>query len=152
MITRSVVVQAPASKVWELVSDLPRMGALSPENDGGTWVKGATGPAVGARFRGRNRRGWRRWSTDVVVTRCTPGEEFAFEVTSVGLPVAAWSYAVEDRGSSCLLSESWQDRRGAVITRLGRAVAGVADRDAFTATSIDATLAAVRTALEVPEA
>jgi len=29
-ITRSVQVEAPAQKVWELVSDLPRMGELSP--------------------------------------------------------------------------------------------------------------------------
>ena len=146
MITRSVVVQASPSDVWELVSDLPRMGALSPENDGGRWVRGATGAADGARFRGRNARGWRRWSTDVVVTRCTPGVDFAFDVSSLGMAVATWSYFLKDQGGATLLSESWQDRRGAVVSRLGGAVAGVADREAFTVTSIDATLAAVQAA------
>jgi hypothetical protein len=47
----------PAAKVWSLVSDLPWMGEWSPENAGGKWVKGATGPAKGARFRGTNKRG-----------------------------------------------------------------------------------------------
>lgn len=148
MITRSVTVEAPAQRVWELVSDLPGMGALSPENDGGRWVKGASGPAVGARFRGRNSQGWRQWGTDVVVTRSTPGTAFAFDVTSLGLGVATWSYELEDHGDSCTLTESWQDRRGPVIAVLGRAVAGVADREAFTAESIEATLAAVKAALE----
>ena len=40
-------IAATPEVVWALVSDLPRMGDWSPENDGGEWVKGATGPAVG---------------------------------------------------------------------------------------------------------
>lgn len=148
MISRSVVVHAPAQRVWELVSDLPQMGALSPENDGGRWVKGATGPTVGARFKGRNSRGWRRWGTDVVVTRATPAVEFAFDVTAMGLPVATWAYDLQDDGDTCTLTETWTDRRGALIAKVGGAVAGVADREAFTVESIDATLAAVKAALD----
>jgi len=148
MISRSVVVQAPAQRVWELVSDLPQMGALSPENDGGRWVRGATGPAVGARFKGRNSQGWRRWGTDVVVTRATPAVDFAFDVTSMGLPVATWAYELQDHGDTCTLTETWTDRRGVLVAKLGRAVAGVADREAFTVESIDTTLAAVKAALD----
>ncbi|MFN2524390.1 MAG: SRPBCC family protein, partial [Mycobacteriales bacterium] len=55
-VSRSTDVDAPADVVWGLVSDLPGMGRLSPENTGGRWSGGATGPAVGARFRGANRR------------------------------------------------------------------------------------------------
>ena len=43
-------IAAPAEKVWALVSDLPRMGEWSPENEGGAWADGATGPAMGATF------------------------------------------------------------------------------------------------------
>ena len=50
-------IAAPAEKVWILVTDLPRMGEWSPENAGGKWVKGATGPALGAVFKGTNRNG-----------------------------------------------------------------------------------------------
>ena len=58
-------IAAPAEKVWELVADLPRMGEWSPENAGGKWMNGSTGPALGAVFKGNNRNGIRRWSTKV---------------------------------------------------------------------------------------
>src|SRR4051812_44883121 len=101
-ISRSVHVAAPAQRAWELVSDLPGMGRLSPENTGGSWQGGATGPAVGARFKGRNRNGVRRWSTSVRVTECEPGSRFAFAVSSFfGIPVSEWSYAITPHGDGC---------------------------------------------------
>ena len=57
-VTRDIA--ASPAKVWEMLSDLPRMGEWSPENTGGKWVRGATGPAVGARFVGSNRNGKKR--------------------------------------------------------------------------------------------
>ena len=34
-------VLASQEKVWSLVTDLPRMGEWSPENQGGEWLEGA---------------------------------------------------------------------------------------------------------------
>ncbi len=148
-LSRSVDVQAPAERVWALVSDLPAMGELSPENAGGRWLNGAQGPTVGARFKGTNKRGWRRWSTAVTVTDCEPGRTFAFAVRSAGLPVATWAYAVEPQGdSSCRVTETWTDQRGRLITTLGTLATGVSDRQAFTATSIEQTLEQLRVAAE----
>ncbi|MCA1720473.1 MAG: SRPBCC family protein [Actinobacteria bacterium] len=124
------------------------MGRLSPENTGGRWSGGATGPAVGARFRGANRRGARRWSTSVEVTACEPGRRFAFDVTSAGLGVSRWSYEIEPRGAGCTVTESWQDRRGRPMVLLGRLITGVEDRAAFSAQSIEQTLAAVKRVAE----
>ena len=62
-------IAAPVEKVWSMVTDLPRMGEWSPENQGGDWVKGATGPAVDASFKGRNKNGKRAWSTSVAGRR-----------------------------------------------------------------------------------
>ena len=59
----SVRVAAAPEKVYELVSDVTRMGEWSPETTSAEWIDGATGPAVGARFKGRNRNGVARWST-----------------------------------------------------------------------------------------
>lgn len=143
VVLRSTTVQAPAQDVWELVSDLPRMGDYSPEAVGGTWVAG-DGPAVGALFRGRNGRGLRRWSTRSRVVRCVPGREFAFQVSAVGMRSAEWAYEVQPEGAGCRLTESWTDRRGRLMVLLGRAVTGVADRRAFTARSIEQTLARVK--------
>ena len=141
---RSIDVDAPAAVVWDLVSDLPAMGALSPENRGGRWLGGATGPAAGARFRGTNRRGWWRWSTTVESVRCEPGSSFAFDVSSVGLSVARWSYDVVPRGESgCTVTESWQDRRGRLMNLLGLAATGTPHDAAQTAKGIEQTLAAL---------
>ena len=50
-------IAAPPEKVWALISDVTRMGEWSPEARDGEWIKGATAPAVDARFKGRNARG-----------------------------------------------------------------------------------------------
>lgn len=147
-VSRSTDIDAPPDAVWALVSDLPGMGRLSPENTGGRWTGGATGPALGARFRGTNRRGARRWSTLARVTACEPGRRFAFDVDSAGMAVARWSYEITTRGAGCTLTETWEDRRGALISRLGRLVTGVGDRTAFTEESIEHTLRAVKAAAE----
>lgn len=152
-VSRSVDVAAPPGRVWDLVSDLPGMGAFSPENTGGAWVGGATGPALGAVFVGRNASGRRRWSTRCTVTRCEPGRAFGFEVRAAALPIVAlaiadWSFGIEPTASGCRLTETWQDRRGRTMTLLGSALTGVRDRATFTRTSLDQTLQAVRRAAE----
>ena len=75
-----------------LVSDVTRMGEWSPENTSCRWLGGATTPSVGARFKGTNRRGWRRWSTTCTVTEAEPGRRFAFDVRSGPLAISSWSY------------------------------------------------------------
>lgn len=147
-VSRSTVVHAPAERVWALVSDLPGMGRFSPENRGGRWARGATGPSVGAVFRGRNASGWRRWGTRAEVVECEVGRSFAFDVSAGGLAVARWRYDVEPVEQGCRLTETWTDRRGALMRLIGRAVSGVGDRRSFAAESIDHTLARVRTAAE----
>lgn len=149
-ISRSVRIEAPAERVWGLVSDLPGMGALSPENTGGAWRGGATGPAVGARFRGSNRNGRRRWSTSVTVTRCEPGREFAFAVSSIGLPVSEWAYEISADGpTACTVAESWVDRRPGWFKGPAGLVTGVKDRgEQSTGDNIDRTLAALKRAAE----
>jgi hypothetical protein len=59
----TAVVGAPADPVWELVTDVTRTGEWRRENTGAVWLDGATGPAVGARFSGTNRRGKTKWAS-----------------------------------------------------------------------------------------
>jgi Polyketide cyclase / dehydrase and lipid transport len=113
-------INAPADKVWTLVSDLPRMGEWSPENTGGRWVKGATGPALGAVFKGTNKNGVRRWSTTVTVIACEPSKVFEFAVTSGPLAVANWRYEFEETTAGCRVTESWSDRRKSWFVALAR--------------------------------
>jgi ligand-binding SRPBCC domain-containing protein len=116
----TVDINAPAEKVWALVSDLPRMGEWSPENAGGKWLKGATGPALGAVFRGTNKNGIRRWSTRVTVIACEPSKVFEFAVTSGPLEVANWRYEFEETEDGCRVTESWSDRRKSWFVTLAR--------------------------------
>jgi uncharacterized protein YndB with AHSA1/START domain len=113
-------IAAPPDKVWELVADLPRMGEWSPENQGGKWVKGATGPALGSVFKGTNKNGVRRWSTTVTVVACEPGKVFEFAVTSGPIEVANWRYEFESTDVGCRVTESWQDKRKPWFTTLAR--------------------------------
>jgi hypothetical protein len=140
----TVSVMAPAETVWGIVSDLPGMGDLSPENNGGRWLGGVKGPAVGARFRGRNANGWRRWSTTAKVTQCqTPGV-FGFDVSSFGLSVSSWSYLVEPTKDGCSVTETWTDRRAGWFAAVSGVVTGVTNRPEAARVGMEATLAALR--------
>jgi hypothetical protein len=54
---------APAEQIWSVVSDITNTGKFSPETFAAEWLDGATGPAVGTRFRGHVKRNGR--GTDV---------------------------------------------------------------------------------------
>jgi hypothetical protein len=64
----TTAVRASAEMVYDRISDVTRMGEWSPENQGGEWLDGATGAAVGARFRSRNKRK-ASWAATGVVTQ-----------------------------------------------------------------------------------
>ena len=88
-----VHVNAPAEQVYALVTDVTRMGEWSPETNHCEWLDGATGPAVGARFRGANHLGPIKWHTECVITAADPGREFAFTVVHPsGRESTIWRY------------------------------------------------------------
>jgi hypothetical protein len=99
----SLLIRASPEQLYDLVGDVTRMGRISPECTGGRWLDGATGPRVGARFKGTNRRGWVRWSTHNTVVAAEPGREFAFETAESGI---RWTYRFEPQGSATLVTES----------------------------------------------
>lgn len=141
-------IAAPAEEVWALVSDITRMGEWSPETTGGTWTKGATGPAVGARFKGTNEVGKKSWSTACRVNECEPGRTFGFLVTGLGSPVAQWTYEIEPDGDGCVVTESWTDRRNWLLLKASKSVSGVADRESHNRAGMEQTLAALAAVAE----
>ena len=52
----SLHMDAPPEKVWDLVSDVTRIGEFSPETFEARWTRGSTGPEVGASFKGHVKR------------------------------------------------------------------------------------------------
>ncbi|MFN8052278.1 MAG: SRPBCC family protein [Acidimicrobiales bacterium] len=109
----SIVIDAPADRLYDIVSDVSKMGRLSPECTGGKWLGGAKGPSVDARFKGRNRRGPVMWSTTNTVVAANRGREFAFETKQSG---TRWRYRFEpvgDGDNRTVVTESrepWRSR------------------------------------------
>ena len=106
----TVHMAAPPDAVWGLVTDVEAIGRFSPETFDAEWLDGASGPAVGARFRGHvKRNGWGPvyWTTCEVVT-CEPEREFAFAVITGGRPVNTWRYRLEPAGDGTDVTESFE--------------------------------------------
>ena len=83
------------------------MGEWSPENQGGSWIKG-DGSTVGDQFEGNNAIGDYTWSAVAEVTRCDPGEAFCFTVGDLSNPVAEWGYHLAPSESGCTVTETWK--------------------------------------------
>ena len=143
---RHVHVDATPAEVYGLVSDVTRMGEWSPETTKCVWMKGPTGPAVGALFKGTNKHGLMTWSTKPTVIVADPGREFAFEIEGV----IKWTYQFDADGTGTKLSESFELLRDlpwyyAVAQRWGM---GVKDRRADLEHGIEVTLDRIKKVLE----
>lgn len=137
-------IAAPPDHLYAMVSDITRTGEWSPENIGGRWLGSATGPAVGTRFRGSNRRGFRRWSTTCSVVAADPGRRFAFDVAFAGIKVARWSYEFTPDDTGTLVTETWTDLRPGWFATAARPVMGIPDLRAHNEKNMRATLAKLR--------
>lgn len=103
-------VAAAPEVVWELVADVTQTHRYSEETFEAEWLDGATGPAVGVRFRGhvkRNGRGPTYWST-CRITACEPGREFGFEVLGAGQVLNTWHYAFRPSDHGTDVTESFR--------------------------------------------
>jgi hypothetical protein len=103
-------IEAEPLRVWELISDITHMGDYSPEVFEAEWLGGATGPAVGARYRGhvkRNEKGPTYW-TECEVTECTPGEVFEFAVVWRDRPMNTWRYELRAADGGTDVTESFR--------------------------------------------
>lgn len=104
----SVHIDADPGTVYDLIADVTRMPEWSPELVRCEWI-GATGPAVGARFKAVNKlqRG-PSWSNKPTVILAEPGREFAISrVGAIGGELI-WRYRFEPDGRGTLLRESYE--------------------------------------------
>jgi len=96
----SISIDAAPEVVYALVADVTRTPEFSPEILDCTWLDGATGPAVGARFKATNKSKPKRpsWNNKPVVTVADPGREFAFTRTEPFAGTMLWRYRLEREG------------------------------------------------------
>ena len=147
-VTATCEINASAEQVWKMVSDLPRMGEWSPENEGGVWLKGADGPKEGVKFRGTNRQGKRRWKTIATIIDVEPGRKLTFRITVMGIPDSEWSYDFEPTDGGCHVTESWTDQRPGWFKPLTALVSGVSERETHNRAGMEQTLEALKAAAE----
>ena len=146
----SVHVDAPPEKVYELVSDVTRMGEWSPECRKCEWIDGATGPAVGARFKGSNKNGIFRWSTKPKVVAADEGREFAFATELRGKDLTKWTYRFEPDGAGTKVTESFEmleDQPG-FLDFVEKYFMRIKDRRADLIEDMKATLGRIKAAVE----
>lgn len=104
----SLRMEASPEDVYTLVSDVTRTPEFSPEILKCTWLDGATGPAVGARFKARNKvSNGPAWNNKPVITVVDPGREFAFARTEPFAGTIEWKYVFEPDGTGTLVTESY---------------------------------------------
>lgn len=150
--SRHIDVNATPQQVYELVSDPGTLAELAAEYTTFRWLGNTSSATVGARFKGGNKQGWRRWSTTATITDATPGTRFAFDITVEAGPLsvngARWQYDIEPSESGCTVTESTWDQRAPWAKTLGNIAAGVTDRTERNRHNIDATLRAVKARAE----
>ena len=148
-----VTIAARPAAVYDVVSDVRRMGEWSPECRECTWIDGATGPVVDARFTGNNRRGFVRWSTKARVVAATPAKEFSFVTAHLGNDMTKWTYRFEpapNDGDATTVTESFEMLRNmpGYFKVADRLFMGVADRKADLEAGIRETLERLKDAVE----
>ena len=120
LLKAEIEINAPASKVWALVSDVSRMPQWSPQ----CRIMKALGPIrPGTRTVNLNRRGPLFWPTTSVITEVVPERKFAFRIP---LNTTVWSYELEPTATGTRLTETRHAENGvtAVSTAVTKAALG----------------------------
>jgi uncharacterized protein YndB with AHSA1/START domain len=104
-----VTIAASPDDVYDLITDITRIGERSPECYRAEWLDGATRAEVGARFRGHNRIGPIRWATTCIVTKADRGREFTFTVVNPrDREETMWRYALTADEGGTTVTESYE--------------------------------------------
>ena len=144
----SIVISRSPEELYDMVSDVTRMGEWSPICKACWWDDGNS-PRVGAWFTGRNELPERTWETRSEVVAADRGREFAF---IVGGSYTRWGYTFTPVDSGTRVTESWELLPGGAAMfeeRFGTdAQAQASTRAELARAGIPATLAALKRTAE----
>jgi hypothetical protein len=102
-------IEASPDVLYDLVSDVTRTPERTPDVARCEWIDGATGPAVGARFKSTNHQGrGPDWSNKPVVTVADPGKEFSFTRTEPFAGTLLWRHWFVPEGTGTRMYESYE--------------------------------------------
>jgi len=119
-------IDAPAERVWQLVTDINLPARFSTEFMGAEWLD--EGPALGARFLGRNaHRALGEWQTTSWVNRYEPICEFGWAVSDPDNPSATWWFTFGEADGRVRLRHG--GRMGPAPSGLSIAIAAMPDKE-----------------------
>lgn len=108
-----LVIEADAELLYEMVSDLPRIGEWSPECELVEWEGDVTVPVEGSMFNGHNAVGPGRrirYSRHGQVLAAERGREFTFITDEGGRPSTLWRYTFEPTRNGTKVTEGYEVR------------------------------------------
>ena len=108
--TVQMVVDAPPTAVWEVVGDPRRTGQWSHECLDVELLDGATAPAVGVRFRGRNKVGKTGWSRTCEIVGLDPDREISWRTVPTQLyrDSTIWTITVESADHGTRITQRYE--------------------------------------------
>jgi uncharacterized protein YndB with AHSA1/START domain len=106
LLQAQIDIDAPASKVWALISDFRRMPQWSPQC---RWMRPFGPLRPGTRTFNLNRRNRMFWPTTSTVVEVIPEKKLAFRVNTNH---TVWSYELEPSGEGTRLVESRHAENG----------------------------------------
>jgi uncharacterized protein YndB with AHSA1/START domain len=106
LLQAQVDIDAPASKVWALISDFRRMPEWSPQC---RWMKPFGPLRQGTRTLNLNRRNRLFWTTTSTVVEVIPEKKLAFRINTNH---TIWSYELEPTGQGTRVTESRHAENG----------------------------------------
>lgn len=99
-------IDAGPARVWEFVSNIELMPAMSSELQSVDWLDGANGPTAGARFTGRSKHeALGEWETTSHVIEFEAERVFGWAVGDPANPSALWRFRLEPKDGGTELSE-----------------------------------------------
>jgi hypothetical protein len=106
----TITIDRAPEDVYAIVSDVSRMGELSPVCQSGAWEDLASAGQEGAWFVGHNAIGEFTWDTRCRVVAADPGREFAFinQGANGDVELVRWGYTFEPDGDGTRVTESWR--------------------------------------------
>jgi len=145
LLQAQVDINAPASKVWALISDFRRMPQWSPQC---RWMRPLGPLRQGTRTLNFNRRNRLFWPTTSTVVEVVPEKKLAFRVNSNR---SIWTYELEPNGESTRVVESRHAENGLSVfstLSINALLGGTASFERELIEGMNASLAKIKAAAE----
>jgi hypothetical protein len=142
----SIFIAASPAQVYAFITDVSKLGTLSPECIRSEWNAGQS-LGVGAIFHGWNKAGDHTWDVDCEVSAVAQNREFAFRagLDVLGENATLWRFVLEPKDGGTQVTESYE---APILAIPDHPVAQIPGRAEALTAGITATLQRLKAAIE----